>query len=121
MDRTEHTSPDSDTSLDAEIQPDGPDALQMTNTVGVDRSSFRRSCARAWNGRMKNRRAAPKRQQLGRDVALRLCARLLHHYERSPLLPGQSSTSCQQLRSTRISLSSISLSFRLTESISDPY
>src|SRR6266566_4151649 len=71
MDRIGCTLHDSNTYLGGEIQPAGTDALQMTNSVGPDKSSCRQSCASAWNALTKTRRHAPGRERPGRRVQLR--------------------------------------------------
>lgn len=68
MDRIGCTLLDADSYLGAEIQAAGTNALQMTNSVGPDKSSCRRSCASAWNALMKTRRQVLGREWPGRRV-----------------------------------------------------
>ena len=98
MDRIGCTLLDSDTYLGDEIQPAGTDALQMTNSVGADKSSCRRSCASAWNALMKTHQHAPGRERPGRRVQLRLRVCLHLRRERFLLVLEQSPPRSQELR-----------------------
>src|SRR5437867_1053348 len=100
MDPNGYTLHDLDTYLGGEIQPAGTDALQMTNSVGPDKSSCRRSCASAWNALMKTRRHAPGRERPGRRVQLR--PRVCLHLRRDLLVLEQSPPRSQTLRSITI-------------------
>src|SRR6266699_4301965 len=105
MDRTGYTLHDLDTYLGGETQPAGTDALQWTNSVGRDKSSFRRSCASAWNALMKSRRRAPERERPERRVQLRLCENLLPLRGRLRDLLEQSWPRLLSVRTIRISFS----------------
>src|SRR4030095_16776357 len=68
MDRIGCTLLDSDSYLGGGIPAAGTDASQMTNSVGPDESSGRRSCASAWNELMETRRQGPGRERPRRRV-----------------------------------------------------